>query len=79
MKIEKNINNGELSNNNKILDSSFKNMETDTSFETNEKYSDCKFMNERKKSNKNIKYNNIKNKIRLIFNLVGFILFIILL
>jgi len=78
MKIEKNINNGELSNNNKILDSSFKNMETDTSFETNEKYSDSKFMNERKKSYKNIKYNNIKNKIRLIFNLVGFILFIII-
>ena len=78
MKIEKNINNGELSNNNKILDSSFKNMETDTSFETNEKYSDSKFMNERKKSYKNIKY-NIKNKIRLIFNLVGFILFIIVL
>ena len=78
MKIEKNINNGELSNNNKILDSSFKNMETDTSFETNEKYSDSKFMNERKKSYKNIKYYNIKNKIRLIFNLVGFILFIII-
>ena len=78
MKIEKNIKNGELSNKNKILDSSFKILETDTSFETNEKYSDFNFMNKRNKRYKNIKFNNMKNKIRLIFNLVGFILFIII-
>ena len=78
MKIEKNIKNGELSNDNKKFDSSFKILETDTSFETNEKYSDCKFMNKRDKPYKKIKFNNIKNKIRFIINLVGIILFIII-
>ena len=78
MKIKKSIKNGEQSNNNKINDSSFKILETDTSFETNENYSDCKFMNKINRPYKNIKYNNIKNKIRFIFYLVGFILFIII-
>jgi len=78
MKIEKNIKNGELSNKNKLADSSFKVLETDTSFETKEKYSDFKFIDKRNKTNKKVKFNNIKNKIRFIFNLVGFLLFIII-
>ena len=66
----------ELSNKNKSLDSSFKHLETDTSFETNGQYSDSKFIKKRNKSYKKIKFNNIKNKARLIFNLLGFLLFI---
>ena len=78
MKIEKNNKDVEIPKNNKTLNISYKSIESDISFDTNEKYlPNNNLLKSQNKSIKKIRINNIKTKIKFFFILIGFIIFIL--